>query len=51
MFDEYVPTEKQIVEKQYVRMSLCHTPDGICNRWVDCENKKGAKAIWYLNLE
>ena len=52
MFKAYEPNiDKQIVEKRYVRMSLCHTPDGIKNKWMDCENKKGAKAIWYLDLE
>jgi hypothetical protein len=51
IFKEFMPIEKHVVEKQYVRMSIFHTANGSRNMWTLCENKKGAKAIWYLDLE
>lgn len=50
-FERYIARSVDIdaIEKDYVRFGLCNTDCGTISGWMQCQNKKGAQPIWWLD--
>jgi hypothetical protein len=51
LFEEYTSNAYiniDVIEKDYVRFGLCNTDCGTISGWMQCQNKKGAQPIWWL---